>query len=91
MASGLPVCASRLAGCADDLVREGETGWLFDPRVSEEFSVALARALACPDRTAMGARAREHVARFGPDAMAAGMGMAIRFALERGSRGTGVV
>jgi glycosyltransferase involved in cell wall biosynthesis len=78
MASGLPVCASRLVGSADALVREGETGWLFDPRVSQEFSAALARALACPDRAALGARARERVARFGPEAMADGIRRAVQ-------------
>jgi glycosyltransferase involved in cell wall biosynthesis len=87
MASGIPVCASRLVGCADDLVREGETGWLFDPRIAQEFSGALARALACPDRAALGARAREHIARFGPDAMATGIRTAIDFAASRGLRG----
>ena len=89
MASGIPVCASRLVGCADDLVREGVTGWLFDPRVSEDFSAALARALACPDRAELGARAREHVTRFGPDSMATGIFRAIDFAVRRGTRGAG--
>lgn len=93
MACGVPVCASRLVGCAEDLLREGETGWLFDPRVSQEFSAALARALTCPDRAALGARARELVARCGPDAMADGMRAAVREGIrsvrDRGSRGTG--
>lgn len=31
MACGLPVLVSRVAGCARDLVREGENGFLFDP------------------------------------------------------------
>ena len=84
MASGLPVCGSRLAGCADDLLREGETGWLFDPRASQDFSAALERALTCPDRAALGARARQHAARFGPDAMAEGMRAAIGFAVAPG-------
>ena len=88
MASGLPVCGSRLAGCADDLLREGETGWLFDPRVPQDFTAALERALTCPDRATLAARARQHVAHFGPDAMAEGMCRAIRFAVERGARGT---
>jgi glycosyltransferase involved in cell wall biosynthesis len=82
MASGIPVCASRLVGCADDLVREGKTGWLFDPRVSQEFSEALERALTCPDRGVLGARARDLAAHFGPDAMAEGVRAAIGFAVN---------
>ena len=31
MACGLPVLASRRVGCAADLVKDGVTGWLFDP------------------------------------------------------------
>jgi len=73
MACGLPVCGSRLAGCADDLLREGETGWVFDPRVPDDFAAALRRALDSSAREEIGARARVHAARFGPDAMADGM------------------
>lgn len=93
MASGLPVCGSRLAGCADELLREGETGWLFDPRVPQDFTAALERALGCPDRATLAARARHLAARFGPDAMAEGMRAAIRAAagsaVARGARGPG--
>jgi glycosyltransferase involved in cell wall biosynthesis len=81
LAAGLPVCGSRLAGCADDLVLEGETGWVFDPRVPEDFAAALGRALASRERARLGARGRQHAARFGPEAMAAGMRRAINAAL----------
>jgi glycosyltransferase involved in cell wall biosynthesis len=77
MASGLPVCASRLAGCADDLLQEGRTGWVFDPRVPADFAAALRRALGSPDRERMRAQSRRRAARFGPDAMAEGMRRAI--------------
>jgi glycosyltransferase involved in cell wall biosynthesis len=83
MACGLPVCGSRLAGCADDLLLEGETGWVFDPRLAHDFTAALLRALDCPDRERLGAQARRHAARFGPDAMADGMRRAIAAAAER--------
>jgi len=82
LAAGLPVCGSRLAGCADDLVHEGETGWVFDPRAPEDFAAALTRALASRERARLGARARRHAARFGPDAMADGMRRAISAALS---------
>jgi glycosyltransferase involved in cell wall biosynthesis len=81
MASGLPVCCSRLAGCADDLVIEGETGWIFDPRVPGDFAAGLRRALSHPDRARLGANAARRAARFGPDAMADGMRRAILAAL----------
>jgi glycosyltransferase involved in cell wall biosynthesis len=77
LAAGLPVCCSRLAGCADDLVREGETGWVFDPRAPEDFAAALMRALGSTERGRIGARGRQLAARFGPDAMADGMRRAI--------------
>lgn len=84
MACGLPVCGSRLAGCADELLREGETGWLFDPRDALDFGAALARALECPDRERLGAQARRRAHDFGPDAMADGFRSAIQAALGRG-------
>jgi glycosyltransferase involved in cell wall biosynthesis len=84
MASGLPICGSRLAGCADDLLREGETGWVFDPRAPGDFAAALRRALTHPDRERLGRSAERRAARFGPDAMAEGMRGAILAALRRG-------
>jgi len=84
MACGLPVCGSRLAGCADDLLLEGETGWVFDPRVAADFAAALQRALDCPDRERLGAQARRHAQHFGPDAMADGMRRAIAAAARSG-------
>jgi glycosyltransferase involved in cell wall biosynthesis len=64
-------------------LREGETGWAFDPRAAHDFAAALGRALDCPDRERLGALARGHVERFGPDAMADGMRRAIAAAAER--------
>ncbi len=80
MECGLPVLCSRLAGCADDLVREGWNGWLCDPSEPGPFAGALARALATPDLAALGRRARETARRFGPEAMAAGLRRAIAHA-----------
>jgi len=83
MACGLPVCGSRLAGCADDLLLEGVTGWVFDPRAPGDFAAALRRALEEPERARLGERARLHAARFGPEAMADGMRRAICAAAAR--------
>lgn len=72
-ACGLPVLCSRRAGCADDLVRPGENGWLFDPRDAEAFTRALAQALESGERQRLGARARQTAARYRPEAMADGL------------------
>lgn len=45
MACGLPVLAARLGGISEAVV-DGETGFLFDPRVPGEFQAQLARLAA---------------------------------------------
>jgi glycosyltransferase involved in cell wall biosynthesis len=40
MATGVPVCASRIGGLAD-IVRHGETGFLFTPGDAEELAAQL--------------------------------------------------
>jgi glycosyltransferase involved in cell wall biosynthesis len=87
LACGLPVLCSRLAGCADDLVSDGENGWVFDPTDATAFAAALARALGCPHLARLGARARDTAKRFGPEVMAAGLRRAITSAVAR--RGPG--
>jgi glycogen synthase len=58
MASGLPAVASRVAG-AEDLVADGETGFLVPPDDPEALATALRRLIGDPAlRAAMGARAR---------------------------------
>ncbi len=81
LACGVPVLCSRLAGCADDLIRPGENGWRFDPLDADDFSRALAGALSCPDRERMGQRACEVAKRFTPECMANGMRRAIAHAV----------
>lgn len=81
LACGVPVLCSRLAGCADDLIRPGENGWHFDPLDADDFSRALAGALRCPDRERMGHRACEVAKRFTPGCMADGMRRAIAHAV----------
>lgn len=78
MACGTPVLCSQLAGCADDLVRPGENGWLCDPTDAAGFARALCLALEHPDLPALGRRARETAERFRPEVMAAGMRRAIQ-------------
>jgi glycosyltransferase involved in cell wall biosynthesis len=43
MASGLPVVISTKCGCAEDLVTEGENGYLFDPLKEEQITDCMLR------------------------------------------------
>ncbi len=65
MAAGLPVLVSDAAGCAPDLVREGENGWTFPcgdvPALAERMR-RLAE-LSADKRALMGSRSREVVSR----------------------------
>jgi glycosyltransferase involved in cell wall biosynthesis len=83
MACGLPVLCSRLAGCADDLIAPGQTGWLCDPTDPTRFRDALAHALTDPARALLGARARDAAKRFGPATLAGGLRRAILHAAAR--------
>jgi len=70
MASGVPVAAARVGG-VPDLVRDGETGLLFDPRNEEAVANAVAQ-LVSADHAAVVARAKkEALQRFHPDIIAA--------------------
>lgn len=46
MASGLPVLSSSNVGAAEELVIDGENGWLFNPQSTEEISIALSRVMS---------------------------------------------
>jgi glycosyltransferase involved in cell wall biosynthesis len=85
MSCGLPVLCSTRAGCAPDLIRPGENGWLADPLDAGAFSRALASAMSCGRRRELGERARETVARFTPEAAADGLRRAVAHALRRAS------
>jgi glycosyltransferase involved in cell wall biosynthesis len=81
-ACGLPVLCSRHAGCADDLLRPGENGWLFDPTEPGEFVSALREALSAPDLERLARGARDTAERFRPEAMAAGFRRAVEHARD---------
>jgi glycosyltransferase involved in cell wall biosynthesis len=93
-ASGLPLLVSARAGCAATLVPEpqGTTGARFDPFDLEDMTVKLAwmAALADADRAAMGRRASELVAQWGPDRFAIGVLEALEYARAKriGQRAT---
>jgi len=72
----LPLLISSRAGCVDTLVPdpEGLTGGRFDPFDLEEMTTKLSWLATCPDddRRAIGRRAAETVANWGPDRFARG-------------------
>jgi glycosyltransferase involved in cell wall biosynthesis len=89
-ACGVPVLCSHRAGCADDLLRPGENGWLFDPMDPGAFVAALRDALCEPDLEKLARGARATAERFRPEAMAAGFRRAVEHALHgtRDARGS---
>ncbi len=83
-ACGRPVICSIHAGCADDLVRPGENGWLVDPTDPKAFARTLEEALRSSHLDRMGENARATAERFGAKAMADGMRRAIVHAAGSG-------
>jgi glycosyltransferase involved in cell wall biosynthesis len=77
MASGLPVLSSRNVGAAEELVVDGKTGYLFDPRNIEEMANAMSKVagMTQEERLTMGRVAFEMVERKAP-AKAFGEGLA---------------
>ncbi len=68
MASGLPILSSRNVGAAEELVVEGETGFLFDPMNVKEMAAALLRMADMPEahRREMGLAAQSMLERKAP-------------------------
>jgi 1,2-diacylglycerol 3-alpha-glucosyltransferase len=91
-ACGLPLLVSDRAGCAETLVPTpvGTSGLRFDPSDEDELGAALNWMANLPDdgREAMGRRAAEIVARWGPDRFAEGTLEALELAMAspRGRR-----
>jgi glycosyltransferase involved in cell wall biosynthesis len=83
MACGLPVIVSDRCGCREDLVRDGENGFLFDPRNPEGLTKALARARLDRDRwPEMGQASQRIIADWGLDLYARNFWSACRKAHE---------
>jgi glycosyltransferase involved in cell wall biosynthesis len=68
MASGLPVLSSGNVGAAEELVVDGKTGYLFDPRNIEEMANAMSKVagMTQEERLTMGRAAFEMVERKAP-------------------------
>ncbi|MFT4112066.1 glycosyltransferase family 4 protein [Silvibacterium sp.] len=69
MAASLPLIVSKKCGCAEDLVREGQNGFLYDPEFDTELTVALTKmeALSSDEWNDMRRASSELIQRFSPD------------------------
>jgi glycosyltransferase involved in cell wall biosynthesis len=93
MASGLPVLVSRGVGCASDLVREGENGYVFEATDVGELAGLMGRVAGMSEveLAAMGEASRRVIAEWGPDRFARGLKAAAEKALEVGPKRAGLV
>ncbi len=83
MACGLPVLVSRVAGCARDLVHDGENGFLFDPFDVKNLADRLQSIALQPERAqSMGAASRKIIADWGCERFAQGAREAMEIALR---------
>lgn len=67
MAAGLPVVVSTDIGCADDLVRNGENGYIYPVGDVDALRDALAKTMLPGERERMRQRSREIIAGWGYD------------------------
>ncbi|NBC16191.1 MAG: glycosyltransferase [Bacteroidetes bacterium] len=87
MASGLPVLVSTGAGCAHDLVQDGENGFRFDPEDPEALAELMRRmASAEADLDAMGQRSRQIIRRWSPEVFAERLWAAVQAGQSRADR-----
>lgn len=70
MAAGLPVIVSTACGCAEDLVQDGENGWMFQCQSENHLAQCLREIATAPKGKlrAMAAKSREIVAQYSPTA-----------------------
>jgi len=74
MSCGLPVIATNVAGCTEDLVRDGWNGFVIPPRDSSSLAGVMERLAVGPAlRVEMGARSRGKIAEHSPEAWAQGL------------------
>jgi glycosyltransferase involved in cell wall biosynthesis len=73
-ASGLPVFVSKQSGCAEDLVRNGVNGFIFDPRNKDELVNLMIKAtIKEMDLDVMGINSQRIIASWGLERFASGM------------------
>jgi glycosyltransferase involved in cell wall biosynthesis len=79
MACSLPVILTSVAGCASDLVQDGQNGFVIPPRDVAQLAQAMARVAEDSERRAeMGRRGRERIEANSPDAWANGISEAVK-------------
>lgn len=87
MASGLPVLVSDRCGCARDLVRDGVTGYVFDPFDVDAMAASMLRVSRDgAGRETMGRAASRHVAAWGLPRFADGLASAAAIAIAASRR-----
>lgn len=88
LACELPVLVSERAGCAADLVREGETGWTFDPYDVDRLAGLMAdiHHMDGRARAAVGQQGRQLIAGWDLDRFAQGALESARIASRRPQR-----
>jgi glycosyltransferase involved in cell wall biosynthesis len=74
---GIPCLVSDRVGCQQDLVTEGETGWVFPADASEGLRDALSRALSA-DLDSLRPRLAVRIAGYTYEAASAGLAAAVR-------------
>ncbi|MGB0414389.1 MAG: WecB/TagA/CpsF family glycosyltransferase [Coraliomargarita sp.] len=67
---GTPTLCSKYAGCSDDLIRDGETGFTIDFSLDAEASQNLQAVLKRKDLKRVGRAARQVISSYSPKAMA---------------------
>ena len=78
MACGVPVIASRVAGCVADLVKDGENGYVVEAGNTESLAEAMTKILTGPSRRDhMGECGRRMSGDFTPDDWAQGIVRAV--------------
>jgi glycosyltransferase involved in cell wall biosynthesis len=77
MACGLPIIVTDVAGCSDDLVRDGWNGYVIPVRDPDKLGHAIGAVVRCPQkRQEMSERSLHRIQNFSPEACAAGLASA---------------
>lgn len=83
MACGLPVIVSNVAGCSEDLVKDGWNGFVVPALAPDQLALAMARVAADAGlRSEMGSNSRKRIAEYSASEWAEGVVSAAKFCLS---------